>query len=35
MTDVVSDTQAQEAPVDEVVDDALIQQLMARAKDGG
>lgn len=35
MTDVVSDTEAQEVLVDEVVDDALIQQLMARAKDGG
>lgn len=35
MTDVVSDTKAQEMPVDEVVDNALIQQPMARAKDGG
>ncbi|GHF00525.1 hypothetical protein GCM10014715_65860 [Streptomyces spiralis] len=31
MNDVGSDTQAQEVPVD----DALIQQLVARAKDGG
>nr|WP_159007368.1 transposase [Streptomyces sp. NRRL S-813] len=31
----MSDAKAQEVPVDEVVDDALIQQLMARAKDGG
>jgi putative transposase len=35
MTDVVSDTEAVEAAVDEVVNDALIQELVARAKDGG